>query len=121
MDKLQEIKRVIDSYEGSIKVVITRPQELIDDFNWLIKTIEQQQKEYNTLYSSIAEDDTVVEQLQEEIAEKELFIKSLENFNRQANERIRDLEITNEMNLGSAKHWFKEAESMKAKYMDLDD
>jgi uncharacterized protein YdcH (DUF465 family) len=54
-----------------IKLVMRNPvQELWpswEEIEWLIETVEQQQNEYNTLFSSIDEMDAIISQQQEEI------------------------------------------------------
>jgi uncharacterized protein (DUF3084 family) len=60
----------------TIKLVMRNPvQELWptwEEIEWLIETVEKQQNEYNTLFSSIDEMDAIISQQQEEIEQYEL-------------------------------------------------
>jgi septal ring factor EnvC (AmiA/AmiB activator) len=60
---------------GVIKLVMRNPVQLWptwEEIEWLIETIEKQQNEYNTLYSSIDEMDVIISQQQEEIKQYKL-------------------------------------------------
>jgi hypothetical protein len=44
-ERLDDVWRSIEGYRGAKKVVITKPDVLVDDIEWMIKIINEQQRE----------------------------------------------------------------------------
>lgn len=78
-------------------------KSFIETIKDLLALVKIQQKEYNSLFSSISEDDAIISSLQDELRIKEERIKELENHSHTM-----------------AKQHF-ESGLVKAAYMDLDD